>query len=148
MTTTLATKASPDNSVGALRLAMAEAALDAGMGGADSFEQFLLGRGNAVERLKHFLRALMKHRLYGRARTIADQFNVIVEEMPTETVDAVLHPAAISDSSEECAESAYRLHRDKMSRRRFMADIEKEVSDKLRLYRALKAEDEAEGRLH
>jgi hypothetical protein len=144
MTTTLATKPATDNSPGALRLAMAEAAHDAGMGGADSFEQFLIGRGNAVERLKTYLRALMKHRQFGRARTIADQFNAIVEDLPVESVDAVLHPAAISDAAEECAESAYRLHKDRMSRRRLIADKEKEVSDGLRLIRALKAEDAAE----
>ena len=146
----LASVPAPANSAGLLRLAMAEAALDCNMKGADSFEQFLIGRGGALTRLKTFLRKLMVHGLYGRARAIADEFNAIVEDVPVEEVDAVLHPAAISDSSEECAESAYRQHRDAMSRRRFIQDIEKEISDKLRLRRALLAEEAREraGDLH
>jgi hypothetical protein len=150
MATTLATPTAPANSAGALRLAMEEAAKDCGMKGADSFEQFLIGRGGAIGRLKVYLQKLMVRGQYGRARAIADEFNAIVEGVLVEEVDTVLHPAAISDSSEECAESAYRQHRDAMSRRRFIGDIDKEISDKLRLRRALVAEDQREraGGLH
>jgi hypothetical protein len=150
MATTLATEPAPANSAGALRLAMADAARDCSMKGADSFEQFLIGRGGAISRLRTFLQKLMARGLYGRARAIADEFNAIAEDLPVESVDSLLHVATISDASEECAESAYRQHRDAMSRRRFIADKEKEVSDGLRLIRALKAEEAREraGDLH
>lgn len=147
MAPTLATKASTNNSADTLRLAMKDAALASGMKSADTFEQFLLV---ALPRVQDYVRALVRRKQYGRARVIADALYAIANDIPVETVDAVLHPATVSDAAEECSESAYRQHRDKFSRRRLIQDKEKEVSDGLRMIRALVAEEEQEraGGLH